>query len=119
MARPEIKVTKAMINKVEKLAAQGLTLEQIAHCLGMSYNCLNEKKKAYSELNDAHKRGKAAGIQKITNKLFNKALTGDNTAMIFYLKCRDREAWNENKQENSGASEIAEALSSIADNLPK
>ena len=41
------------------------------------------------------KRGRSKGMQDITNALYEKALSGDNTSMIFYLKHRDRENWGE------------------------
>lgn len=94
-----------MIKKCEKLAGQGLTLEQIAHCIGISYKTLNEKKKQFSELSEAIKRGQANGIAKITNKLFNKAIKGDNTAMIFYLKNRDQRNWGERPIEKDTTAE--------------
>ena len=105
MARPSIEITKAMIKKCELLASRGLTLEQIAHCIGISYNCLNEKKKQLNELNEAIKRGQASGIEQITNQLFNKALDGDNTAMIFYLKNRDQKNWGERPIEQDTTAE--------------
>jgi alpha-D-ribose 1-methylphosphonate 5-triphosphate diphosphatase PhnM len=111
-------VDDAVCSKAEQLAAQGLTLEQIALSLGICYKTLNVKKKAFSSLSEALKRGQAKGIAQITNKLYQKALTGDNTAMIFFLKCRDRENWSEQKQESSAATEIAGALLDIADRLP-
>lgn len=94
-----------MINKCEKLAAQGLTLEQIAYCIGIHVATLCKKKKQLSELNEAIKRGQASGISKITNKLFQKAMKGDNTALIFYLKNRDQKNWGERPVELDQAAE--------------
>jgi hypothetical protein len=95
VARPVIEITKKMITDCEKLASKGLTLEQISHCVGISYDTLNKNKKLLPELNEAIKRGQASGIEQITNALFNKALDGDNTSMIFYLKNRDQANWGE------------------------
>jgi hypothetical protein len=44
-------------------------------------------------LGEAIKRGKGKGIQAVTNVLYNKALEGDNTSMIFYLK--NRAGWQD------------------------
>ena len=99
MARPTITITKAMIKKCEKLAGQGLTLEQIAHCIGISYSCLNQKKKLLKQLNESIKKGQASAIGKVTNKLFINAMKGDNTAIIFFLKNRDRKSWGDNPEE--------------------
>ena len=100
--RPPYEVTEEVIAKCEKLAAQGLTLEQIAQVLGITYKTLNEKKKEFSDLSDAIKRGQAKGIAQVSNKLYGKALEGDNTAMIFYLKNRDPENWQDVSKHDHG-----------------
>ena len=48
---------------------------------------------------DAMKRGRAEGIIQVSNALFEKATQGNVTAMIYYLKTRDRENWGENQPE--------------------
>jgi hypothetical protein len=101
--RPSYTPTPEIIAQVEKLASQGLTLEQIAYVLGICTDTLCVKKNEYPELSEAIKRGKAKGIAQITNKLHEKALEGDNTAMIFYLKNRDPENWQDvQKREHYG-----------------
>jgi len=47
------------------------------------------------ELKEAMYNGRAKGIATITNALFQKAKEGDNTAMIFYLKNRDPDNWED------------------------
>jgi hypothetical protein len=47
----------------------------------------------------AIKRGPAEGIHKVSNALFEKATQGNVTAMIYYLKVRDRDNWGENQPE--------------------
>ena len=93
--RPKFEITEEVIAKAEKLAAQGLTLEQIALTLGICYQTLNEKRKEFSDFSEAIKRGQAKGIAQVSNKLYGKALEGDNTAMIFYLKNRDAANWQD------------------------
>ena len=95
VGRPKFVVTKEMCDKAEAYAAQGLTQEQIAMALGIGLSTLYEKQNEFTEFAEAIKRGKGKGIQTITNRLYEKALEGDNTAMIFYLKTRDRENWGE------------------------
>jgi hypothetical protein len=46
---------------------------------------------------DAIKKGRAEGLNKVSNALFEKATQGNVTAMIYYLKVRDRENWGENQ----------------------
>lgn len=86
--------------KVESLAARGLTLQQIAHCLGISYQTLNEASKEYVEFAEAIKRGKDKGISIVANSLFEAAKKGNVTAMIFFLKCSAK--WKEAKEEKEG-----------------
>ena len=45
------------------------------------------------------KKGRAEGLNKVSNALFEKATQGNVTAMIYYLKVRDRENWGENQPE--------------------
>lgn len=97
--RPKIIPDEAMCKKAESLAAQGLTLEQIAITLGISYDTLNEKKKEFSDFSDAIAEGKAKGIATVTNALFNKAKDGDVPAMKYYLNNRDNGNWKD-KVEN-------------------
>ena len=93
VGRPKFVVTKEMCDKAEAFAAQGLTQEQIAMALGIGLSTLYEKQNEFIEFAEAIKRGKGKGIQTITNRLYEKALEGDNTAMIFYLK--NRAGWQD------------------------
>ena len=102
--RPAFEITPEIIERVEKLAAQGLPKYQIAHLIGISYETLNEKTKDYPDFSDAIERGKAQGIETITNTLFTKARTGDTAAIKYYLNNRSEE-WSETqKHEHSGPS---------------
>ena len=86
MGRPQIKITKKLCQKAEKLSAKGLTKSQIASVLNMGESTLYEKQAQYPEFSESIKRGRNKGIEQITNTLFQKAVEGDNTSMIFYLK---------------------------------
>lgn len=77
------------IKEVEALAARGLTEEQIAHNLGISYDTLNERKKEFTQYSEAIKRGRASGIAAMANVIFEKAFKdNDSSCAMFYLKCR-------------------------------
>lgn len=93
IGRPQIVIDEDLCKKAETLAAQGLTMEQIANVLGMSETTLYDKKDKFSEFSQAIKRGKDKGIATVTSALFTKARAGDNTAMIFYLK--NRAGWQD------------------------
>ena len=119
--RPKFEITEEVCEKAKSLAAQGMTLEQIAACLGISYDTLNERKKEFSEFCDSIKEGQAKGIGIITNKLFErgkgiiteesvtvekdgksvtttttKSVLPDVTAQIFYLK--NRAGWKDRSE---------------------
>jgi hypothetical protein len=93
--RPPFKITAEICKKAQSLAAQGLTLEQTAHTLGISYQTLNEKRKEFAEFSEAIELGKAKGIATVTNALFNKAKEGDVPAMKYYLNNRDNPNWKD------------------------
>lgn len=97
--RPKFVIDEKVIAEVEKLAGQGLTEKEIALCIGCSQETLIKKKRQYSEFSEAIKRGKAKSHAKIANALFENALAGNTAALIFYLKTRHKEQWNEKPQE--------------------
>ena len=103
--RPPFEITPELLAKVEMLGSQGLTQTQIASVIGCALSTLMDKKKNYTEFSEAIKRGQAKGIAKITNKLFQKASEGDNTAMIFYLKNRDKDNWKD-RYDNENTSTV-------------
>ena len=92
MGRPWAKID---LDKVEALAAQGLTNEQIALSIGIVTSTLYKRKRENKAFEEAINRGKAKGLATISNALFNDAKKGNTTAQIFYLKTRDRANWND------------------------
>ena len=84
--------------KVESLAAQGLTKKQIAYSLGIGESTLYEKQKTNPEFLEAIKKGQAKGIGTITNALFQSGKGGNVTAQIFYLKNRQPDKWSDRRQ---------------------
>ena len=74
--------------QVEDLAAQGLMDKEIFYNLGISHDTFYKSIKKNAAFSEAVKRGRARGINQVSNALFQKALTGDNACMIFFLKAR-------------------------------
>lgn len=95
MGRPRIEITSDMIAEAERLAARGLTKEQIAYCLGIGSSTLFEKLKEYPEFSEALKKGKALGISDVANALYEAAMGGSIPGMIWYLKNRDPSNWKD------------------------
>jgi hypothetical protein len=110
---------------VEAWARDGLTLDQIAHNLGIHRDTLNEYKNRYSDLSDSLKSGKDEADIEVENALFRNA-TGyhykeqvatpsgmvvevekyahpNTTAQIFWLKNRRPAQWRDKQDvEHSG-----------------
>lgn len=91
--RPAFEITPEVLEKVERLASQGMTQEQIADCLDISVSTLCKKKNDYAEFSEAIKRGSAKGIDFVTNALLENVQDMNVSAQIFYLKCKAK--WRE------------------------
>ncbi len=98
VGRPKFEINEEVLQRAERLMAQGLTKEQCARALGVSVSTFYVYQAENSEFSEAIKRGEALGIEEVTNALFeNATLERDNTAIIFYLK--NRAGWVD-KQEH-------------------
>lgn len=98
VGRPKFEINEEVLQRTERLMAQGLTREQCARALGVSVATFYVYQAENSEFSEAIKRGEALGIEEVTNALFeNATLERDNTAIIFYLK--NRAGWVD-KQEH-------------------
>ena len=98
MAKSRVSKVVWDYDKVERLAAQGLTLAQIAASFGFSEAVIYKRKRNDEQLVQSLQRGKAKGIAEISNALFQTALEGNTTAQTFYLKNRDPENWSDRQQ---------------------
>ena len=92
MARPFAKID---LKQVQAFASRGLTREQVAYSIGITPQTWFNRVKSEPEIEEAYLRGKTEGVKAVANKLLEKAMTGDNTAMIFFLKCN---GWKENSE---------------------
>ena len=91
--RKAIDFDEQMIAQVEAFASRGLSVDEIAHNMGMGRSTVFQKISENSDLSDAIKKGRAQGIAQVSNALFESAIGGNVTAMIFYLKTRNPEQW--------------------------
>lgn len=103
------------LKRVESLAASGLTLEQVAHCLGISYQTLNERSKEFADFSEAIKRGKSKGIGMMANNLVTLAKAGNAAANIFWLKSQAK--WREKDVEDYLDEKITEEINKLRKSL--
>ena len=99
VGRPKFEITEEVMSEVKTLAGQGLTVEQIASCLGISPATFYNRQAENLEFMETIKKGKAIALSKVTNALFeNATVERDNTAIIFFLK--NRAGWKDVKDMN-------------------
>lgn len=75
----------------------GLTDEEVANNIGVARQTLSRWSKDYQDIHDALKTGKEEAVALIENKLFLKAMSGNLTAIIFWLKNNARDMYNDSQ----------------------
>lgn len=99
MTKPRIKITA---DQIEELARAGLSVAQVAGSLRVSETTLRNRLRDKKAFQLALEKGRADSVEKVSNKLFESAMSGNVTAQIFFLKCRA--GWKEtDKHELTGA----------------
>lgn len=88
-------LTEDGLTLLEGWARDGLTDEQISNNCKITATTLYEWKKRFPEISEALKKGKEVVDFDVENALLNKALGGDTTAQIFWLKNRRPEKWRD------------------------
>ena len=86
---------------MEGYARDGAKEKQIAEALGISHNTLINMKSNYSEVSEALRKGKKIVDYAVENALLRKALSGDTTAIMFWLKNRKPSQWRDIKEINA------------------
>lgn len=74
-------LTEEGLLKLEAWARDGLTLEDIAHNMGVALSTLHEWKKAYPEISEALKIGREVADIRVENALYRRA-TGYTTTEV-------------------------------------
>lgn len=75
----------------------GLTDKQIAGNMGISVNTLDKWKQRFVQIRQALKIGHESANYAVERKLFQKAMKGNTTAMIFWLKNNWRDKYNDSQ----------------------
>lgn len=88
-------LTDGGLTLLEGWAREGLTNEQIAHNMGISLTTLKAYRNAYPSISATLKKGKEVVDFEVENALLQKALNGDTTAQIFWLKNRRPDKWRD------------------------
>lgn len=94
------RVDPSLINpsQIEDLAFNGLSMEEIAACFGVTKPTFANWLKKYPDLDLAHKRGTAKATQIVVSKLMESIANGNVQSMMFYL---DRKAgWKQTQDIN-------------------
>lgn len=114
MARPIKTLTDDEKIQVEALA-QYLTKEQIADYFGMSRPTFDAVLERDEDVSLHYKRGKARAIHSVARNLVKKAMDGNMTAAIFYLKTQA--GWRETVHVDNTSSDGSMSPSASSINL--
>ena len=98
---------KPYLDLVKSMRIDGAREEDIMKRLDIGHSAFNEYKNKYPELKEALKHSKETLVAKLEQTLFQKALDGNTTALIFSLKNLAPSKWAD-KVDVSGNVEIKE-----------
>lgn len=85
------------LQRLEGWKRNGLTDEQIANNIGIRRETLWDWQRKYPNIANVLKRGKEDVNFAVENALLRKALSGNTTAMIFFLKNNWRDKYNDSQ----------------------
>ena len=103
-------------------ARDGLTDEIIASRMGIGLRTYYEWKEKYPQFAQAIKKGKEVVDYAVESALLKRALSGDTTAQIFWLKNRKPKQWRDRPEEPADLEAIkvaAELLKGVPDAYSK
>lgn len=83
------------LEEIRDWAGQGLTRPEIASRLGVDRATLHRYMNDHDDLRDALKSGDTEIVANVEAALAKKALGGDVTAMIFFLKNKAPDKWRD------------------------
>lgn len=102
---------------LEGWTRDGLTDEQLAEKIGITATTLYDWKNKFPEISEALKKGKEVVDYEVENALLNKALGGDTTAQIFWLKNRRPDKWRD-KPEMPGDTDALKKARELLEGIP-
>ena len=104
---------------IEGWARDGLSDEQIAKKMGIALSTLKVWKSRFPAISAALKKGKEVVDYAVESALLKKAMGGDVTAMIFWLKNRRPDKWRDKPEiKQSGENALMQALVDLAKKGP-
>lgn len=86
--------------KAHKLALLGLTDEEMAVSFDVTTSTIYEWMNRHSEFSEAIKSGKVTADANVAQSLYKKALAGDTTSAIFWLKNRRSKDWRDKQDQD-------------------
>ena len=107
-------LTDEGLTLLEGWARQGQLDVDIARHIGINVATLYGWKNRFPEIDEALKKGKEVIDFGVENALLNKALGGDTTAMIFWLKNRMPKHWRDRPE---AAKEVDDKLHEFLRNI--
>lgn len=90
-------LTSERLIQIQGWKRNGLTEEQIAHNIGINVRTLGKWKSRFGQLRQALKIGREQANFIVEGELFKKAVKGNTTAMIFFLKNNWRDKYNDSQ----------------------
>ncbi len=102
---------------VTQMGRLGCTEGQIADYMGISKKTLELWKREHPEFKQALREGRDLSDMHVVNALYEKALKGDTTAMIFWLKNRQPDRWRDRRDIDVKGKMTLEALVAGSDKI--
>lgn len=94
-------LTKENLVRIQGWARDGLTDAQIMHNMGIGHTTFYRWKSEHKEIRDALKNGKEVVDYLVENALLKRALSGDTTACIYWLKNRKPNEWRDHRKQET------------------
>lgn len=107
VGRPS-KLSQEMVDRVTKLSLLGMTNEQIAGALQVATSTVSKWAAEDAQFSEALKAGREDADGNVVKSLYAKALEGDTTSCIFWLKNRRPQQWRDKvEMQHDGKLEVS------------